>query len=72
MYYICTNPAISIIEIGKFNHKIGLYADDVNIFITNPTQSLPYVHHTLDPIFIQNQLFQILYEWSQYGSQHQA
>lgn len=47
-HYIRTNPLISGIKVGDQIHKIGLYADDVIISITNPVQSLPHLHLTLD------------------------
>lgn len=57
------NPVICGIEIGELNHKIGLYADDVIVSITNPTQSLPHLQHTLD-LFSKASLFKINYSES--------
>lgn len=45
---IRTNPNITGIKIGKYEHKIGLFADDVIISVTNPEASLPTVQNVLE------------------------
>lgn len=39
---------ISGTAVGDNTNKFGLYADDVIISLTNPTQLLPHIYHTLD------------------------
>lgn len=40
---IRNSPDITGISVGGKDHKIALYADDILLFITNPTKSIPAV-----------------------------
>lgn len=40
---IRNSPDITGISVGGKDHKIALYADDIVLFITNPTKSIPVV-----------------------------
>lgn len=44
-----TNPSIAGILIGKATHKVGLYADDVIISLTDPLNSLPEILNFPNP-----------------------
>lgn len=44
---IRVNPLISGLQVGDTTHKLGLYADNVLIFLTNALQSLPVLHNLL-------------------------
>lgn len=45
---ICSAPQVTGITIGDTEHKIGLYADDVIIALTNSKQSLIGIQHIID------------------------
>lgn len=60
---ICDNLLILDITIGERMHKIGLYADDAIISLTDPINSLPELHHTLD-FFSRASLYKINYSKS--------
>lgn len=52
------NPLILDIEVGNRTHKIGFYADNVIISLTDPVNSLPQPDHTLD-LFSKASLYKI-------------
>lgn len=55
---IRSHPQITGLQIGETAHKIGLYADDVIVIITNPEKSLPILHDLL-LLFGQPSLYKI-------------
>lgn len=44
---IRVHPLISGLQISSVTHKIGLHADNINVAMTNPTQSLPVLYELL-------------------------
>lgn len=44
---IRTSEGVSGIQVGKVEHKIGLYVDDVLLILSDPLLSLPAVSHII-------------------------
>lgn len=49
---IRNSPDITGLSVGGKDHKIALYADDILLFITNPTKSIPAVLEMIKYIFL--------------------
>lgn len=54
---ICSNPGVTGFQLGKYTHKINLFADDIILLLTNPDSSLPEAFQ----IFTQFSLVSVLY-----------